>query len=257
LYQQAAGAHSWFTVATGTAGGAAALAQGMVLNANGHLGLGLTPSVSSITTLELNSAGNTVSSGSANQILVTAGAYYNAGWKYGAATSAVQIGLEGGGITFSVAPAGATGGAVTFTPVMFVDGSHNVGIGAAPNASYSLDINRVGQSAIRLLANTTADVPVGIEFARNTTTYGRRWALGIGEVAGVDYLSITDRTAAAIRFAFGSAGQLGVGGANYGTAGQVFTSGGPSAAPTWSSYAGVAYNTQSFVQFSGTGSISA
>jgi hypothetical protein len=36
------------------------------------------------------------------------------------------------------------------------------------------------------------------------------------------------------RFRIGSAGQLGVGGANYGTSGQVLTSGGASAAPTWS-----------------------
>lgn len=34
-------------------------------------------------------------------------------------------------------------------------------------------------------------------------------------------------------FRIGSDGQLGIGGANYGTSGQVLTSGGPSAAPTW------------------------
>lgn len=36
------------------------------------------------------------------------------------------------------------------------------------------------------------------------------------------------------KFRIGSAGQLGIGGANYGTSGQVLTSGGASAAPTWS-----------------------
>lgn len=35
------------------------------------------------------------------------------------------------------------------------------------------------------------------------------------------------------RFRIGNAGQLGIGGANYGTAGQVLTSGGASAAPSW------------------------
>lgn len=35
------------------------------------------------------------------------------------------------------------------------------------------------------------------------------------------------------RFRIASAGQIGIGGANYGTVGQVFTSGGSSAAPTW------------------------
>jgi hypothetical protein len=39
------------------------------------------------------------------------------------------------------------------------------------------------------------------------------------------------------RFRFAPAGQLGIGGANYGTAGQVLTSGGASAAPTWTTLA--------------------
>ena len=41
------------------------------------------------------------------------------------------------------------------------------------------------------------------------------------------------------RFRFGSAGQLGIGGATYGTAGQVLTSGGSGAAPTWSTPSGI------------------
>lgn len=36
------------------------------------------------------------------------------------------------------------------------------------------------------------------------------------------------------RFRIGSAGQFGIGGANFGTSGQIFTSGGASAVPTWS-----------------------
>ena len=39
------------------------------------------------------------------------------------------------------------------------------------------------------------------------------------------------------RFRVGPAGQIGVGGANYGTSGQVLTSGGPSGAITWSAAA--------------------
>ena len=41
------------------------------------------------------------------------------------------------------------------------------------------------------------------------------------------------------RFRIASAGQLGIAGANYGTSGQVLTSGGASAAPTWASAGGV------------------
>lgn len=44
------------------------------------------------------------------------------------------------------------------------------------------------------------------------------------------------------RFRIGSLGQFGVGGATYGTSGQVLTSGGASAAPTWAEVGGGAYN---------------
>ncbi len=52
------------------------------------------------------------------------------------------------------------------------------------------------------------------------------------------------------RFRIGSAGQWGIGGATYGTAGQVFTSGGPSAAPTWTTP-----TTGTVTSVSGTGSV--
>ena len=46
-------------------------------------------------------------------------------------------------------------------------------------------------------------------------------------------------TAGSERFRVGSAGQLGIGGATYGTSGQVLTSGGASAAPSWADAAGI------------------
>lgn len=47
------------------------------------------------------------------------------------------------------------------------------------------------------------------------------------------YLPMTCYVGGAERMRIDTAGQLGIGGANYGTAGQVLTSGGPSAAPSW------------------------
>ena len=46
-------------------------------------------------------------------------------------------------------------------------------------------------------------------------------------------------TNATERFRFGSSGQLGVGGANYGTSGQVLTSAGSGSAPTWTTPTGI------------------
>ena len=63
------------------------------------------------------------------------------------------------------------------------------------------------------------------------------------------------------RFRIGSAGQLGIAGANYGTSGQVIVSGGTAAAPSWGSPASLStasgsapsYSARAWVCFNGTG----
>lgn len=50
--------------------------------------------------------------------------------------------------------------------------------------------------------------------------------------------TVSFETGGSERFRFASAGQLGIGGATYGTSGQVLTSGGASAAPTWADAGG-------------------
>lgn len=50
---------------------------------------------------------------------------------------------------------------------------------------------------------------------------------------GADQLGVS--TSGTVRYVFGASGQLGIGGATYGTAGQMLTSGGSGAPPTWSS----------------------
>jgi hypothetical protein len=57
------------------------------------------------------------------------------------------------------------------------------------------------------------------------------------------------------RFRIGSAGQLGIGGATYGTSGQVLTSGGASAAPSWTTIGSAAGTLQAWVNFNGTGTV--
>ncbi len=64
--------------------------------------------------------------------------------------------------------------------------------------------------------------------------------------------TVAIETAGSERFRVASAGQLGIGGANYGTSGQVLTSGGSSAAPTWVDASG-----GGSAQFTATGSITA
>lgn len=57
------------------------------------------------------------------------------------------------------------------------------------------------------------------------------------------YLPMTFHTGGYERLRIGLSGQLGIGGANYGTAGQVLTSGGAGAAPVWETVAAYTYTT--------------
>ena len=68
----------------------------------------------------------------------------------------------------------------------------------------------------------------------STAGYSIRASSGL-EIDAADFTRIT--IAGVEKFRFGASGQLGIGGATYGTAGQILTSGGPSAAPTWSNAA--------------------
>jgi hypothetical protein len=58
--------------------------------------------------------------------------------------------------------------------------------------------------------------------------------LALGQLVGTGGI-ITAHTAGAERLRIGSSGQIGIGGASYGTSGQVLTSAGASAAPSWQS----------------------
>ena len=58
----------------------------------------------------------------------------------------------------------------------------------------------------------------------------------------VDGLAFYDLGRTAYRFIMGNAGQLGIGGANYGSSGQVLTSGGASSAPSWTTVTGTTIN---------------
>ena len=62
-----------------------------------------------------------------------------------------------------------------------------------------------------------------------------------GSNDGLRFTAGPPETTSAERLRIGSAGQLGIGGANYGTSGQVMTSGGASAAPSWTTPAAGAW----------------
>jgi hypothetical protein len=97
-----------------------------------------------------------------------------------------------------------------------IDASGNVGIGtSSPDAL--------------LTVNTIASFGAG---AAATPSIAAKGDLNTGVFfPAADTVAVATGGAEKLRVA--SAGQIGIGGANYGTSGQVLTSGGPSAAPSW------------------------
>jgi hypothetical protein len=118
---------------------------------------------------------------------------------------------------------------------MRIDSSGSVAIG---NTSPSSQLS----GAADLVIGDTSDADSGMTFVTSTSGQGlihfSDATSGNARYDGFIGYEQTDRflkfgTAQTERFRFGSAGQLGIGGATYGTSGQVLTSGGSGAAPTW------------------------
>ena len=101
----------------------------MRLDSAGNLGLGVTPTVSSLASFQ-STYGIFIGN---NEAHTTKNAYYNAGWKYVAAASTTaarfSVGESTSAFTWNQAVAGTAGNAITFTQAMTLDASGNLGVG--------------------------------------------------------------------------------------------------------------------------------
>ena len=124
--------------------------------------------------------------------------------------------------SFTVADtvAASTGG--TFAGSVNVSGKLGVG---TTSPSRPFEVFSTQQVMQRLNSGTNSKALLSFE---DTNTTGENY-VSIGS-EGNDMLF---RTGGGNRVKIGAAGQLGVGGANYGTAGQILTSGGAGASPSW------------------------
>ena len=130
------------------------------------------------------------------------------------------------------------GRAVTNDPIL-ATGNVNSGIkllGSTGTAGdgFGLTANAKDIVAIFNRTNTTGRI---LEYKYDATVIGSVQTDGTNLEIKADNNLILD-VGGGDKFQIGSSGQFGIGGANYGTPGQVLTSGGASAAPTWGSGGG-------------------
>jgi hypothetical protein len=124
-------------------------------------------------------------------------------------------------------------------------------IGFATNGTEAMRVNASGNVAIGTTANYRLAVVGGATQLSGSTDAAAglrvQTASGVATLTGINsdnnaFNPIAFYTSATEALRIATAGQIGIGGANYGTSGQVLTSGGAAAAPSWASVTSGAYS---------------
>ena len=139
-YSQIANQHIWSYAASGTAGNAITFSEAMRIDSSGNLGLGVTPSAwdNAFKNLQVGGSGYSGSfysqaNGDASMGVALNG-YYSSGWKYTASSRAATKYEQNAGVhSWSVAPSGTAGNAVSSTQAMTLDASSNLLVGDTTN----------------------------------------------------------------------------------------------------------------------------
>ena len=158
------------------------------LDTSGNLGLGVTPSAwfAGAKVFEFGSKGNTLTSGSAVQTLLTSNAFFDSSWKYGTTGAAAFYELNSGSHKWSIAASGTAGNTISFTQAMTLDADGNFLLGntvasSATNAGFKFlkSIEGVGNDRTSIVFASSSDAQ--IPFALYSTGAGAyRFYVGAG-----------------------------------------------------------------------------
>jgi len=193
-YQQLYGAHFWYTAPSGTIGTAITFNQRMVLNNDGHLGLG-------------NSPGFTWGTGTKDAIALEIGDGYASGsiasdapygffnvlhnvrwngtdWIYASSAAALRYSTDrtNGAHVFETAPVGTSTTVATLTERLRIRQSGNTQITSTSGGS---PVNTADTSALRLRSTATAGVNVGPVILFEGQTGNVTANHGFGAIQGV------------------------------------------------------------------------
>ena len=139
-----------------------------------------------------------------------------------------------GSFIFRTAPAGAAGTlANTFQNSLVINSAGYVGIGTSSPTAL-LDINSA----------TTSDMRLSVSGSTKANFYATTAEAVLLTVPSIQLTFGTNNTE---RLRIGTAGQIGIAGANYGTAGQVITSNGSGSSVSWSTPAISSLTPQTFI----------
>ena len=241
------------TISSGTANGVTylngskALTSGSALQFDGtNLGVAVTPStwLSTRRVLQIGQGGAVVSASNSGVVELSSNWYSNAAGTsiYIANGAATRYQQNGGAHNWYSAASGTAGNTITFTSAMALDASGNLGLGVTPQTWYTGKAFQIGSyTALSDLSNATRLNNNAYYNAGGTATYIN--TAGASEYlanSGVHTFKVAGSGTSGTAISWTSAlvinasGALGVGsGISYGNAGEVLTSAGSGAAPTW------------------------
>jgi hypothetical protein len=254
-FEQQTGEFTWHTAGSGTAGNTATFAQVMTLSNAGNVALSASvPSAFGATYRAFQPAGYAAYAGDSYygraEILNNAYASNIDVFNYYDTNAAGRYSMQLGAHMWFRAGSGTAGSVISFTQAMTLTtaGQLLLGTTSALATSRRELVMVGGDGALVSLGNTTNADRFQI------TSDSSENALLINK-ANAPMIFYTNNTQ---RFQIGASGQLGIGGATYGTAGQVLTSGGSGAAPTWTTVgAGLAAATQAEMEAASSNTVAA
>ena len=184
-YQQFASTHTWTVAGPGTAGSPITFTDAMILDANGNLGLGATPSNwgASWKGFEVGALGSSIFGQTAgNNTYITANAYFNGtNWIRPYAAAATNYNQNGGAHSWSIAGSSTAGSTISFTQAMTLDASGNLGIGtSSPLSKLTVAANMASAGSEQFYITGTANTQQ-LRIGYNTTSnYGAIQVVQIG-----------------------------------------------------------------------------